>query len=200
MDRSIVVNLRRKKPEEAVEMLPANIDELHIDLRRKIIRWCLDVRDKLAANIHRPDNVGNDRAADNWTALFTVAGLINPLWLDRCQQAYRGLTRADEPELPALLLADIKQIVGGLSSDRIKTSDLLSELLNDPEKPWCNINGKGRMTAKLLAGMLKPFSIVSKSIRFGPGKNDTHRGYYVEQFKDAFERYVIHQEPIKPYI
>lgn len=197
MDRSIVITLRRKKADEIVEQLPHNLDELMLDLRRKLIRWTEEMKKALRRNTQRPPFIGSDRAADCWTPLFTIADLISPRWLAKCESAYRAMTRADEPELAAQLLSDIREVLRSGNSDKIKTKDIISALTADPEKPWAGSDGKGRLTPKTLAQYLQPFAIQAHSIRFDDG---TMRGYWAKDFKDAIERYVIHEEPIKPYI
>lgn len=187
MDRSIVVKLRRKKPAECVERIPGNLLEQCRPIRQKILRWCLDTKELVEANPVEPPPIGNDRAADNWLPLFSVAHQIGGNWGFRCESAYRALTQVPDKELPTQLLSDIRDVLNGYPKTSIRSQELVERLWADPDKPWSSpIDGK-RLTATQMARWLSPYDIKPQTLRFQGG---TGRGYKKDLFLDAFERYL----------
>ena len=187
MDRSIVINLRRKKAHEHAEQVPVDLLDLKEPVRTKIQHWSTFNASAFRAPPVTPPNVGNDRAADNWTPLFTVAKVIGGAWPDRCEKAYRALTTTLELELPTQLLNDIRAIFQTYDDVRITSSKLIQELRKDSTGPWQTCGGSKGLSANQMAKLLGPYGIKPKTIRFG---SQTLRGYEKDQFADAFERYL----------
>jgi hypothetical protein len=82
------------------------------------------------------------------------------------------------------LLRDIRGAFTERSLDRLPSADLVNALNALEESPW----GDWPMTPRKLATMLKPFGIGSVRIRLPDGT--TPKGYRLEQFRDAWIRYV----------
>jgi putative DNA primase/helicase len=91
------------------------------------------------------------------------------------------------------LLADIEDAfeshgtTNTMGTRSIFQSDLLDALCDDEEKPWVTLNRGKPMTANQLRERLKPYGIHSKQVRIG---RDGKKGFELDQFKDAFRRYV----------
>lgn len=188
MDRSVVINLRRKKSYEHVDKLSATLAEDSKHLRQKIKRWCIDNTPNIAACQSTPESVGNDRAADNWLPLHVIAAQINKDWEGRATKAYRSSTSVPELELPTELLKDIKEIFTETKNDKVRSKTLIEKLTSDPEKIWNTLPSSNALTLRSLAKMLRPYGIKSKVLRFSEG--GTSRGYVTSDFADAFERYL----------
>jgi Protein of unknown function (DUF3631) len=58
--------------------------------------------------------------------------------------------------------------------------------------PWGEVNRGKPITARWLAAKLRPFGIVRGTKRSG---SDTFKGYKIEQFADAFKRYLPPLDP-----
>ncbi len=184
MDRSIIINLRRKRPSENVQRLPSDLSEEWKDWRSKALRWFMDNASTLNdSNQVEPEYRGNDRAVDNWVPLFTLAKAVNDTWYSRCEAAYAELVNEVEMELPTLLLSDIRSHVVKATNTRISSSSMVQSLLADETAPWADM----RLTPARVASMLAPYNIKPKDMRIG-GK--VLRGYESTQFEDAFERYL----------
>jgi hypothetical protein len=184
MDRSIIINLRRKRPSENVQRLPSDLSEEWKDWRSKALRWFMDNASRLNDfNQIEPEYRGNDRAVDNWVPLFTLAKAVNDTWYSRCEAAYAELVSEVEMELPTLLLSDIRSHVVKTTNTRISSSSMVQNLLADETAPWADM----RLTPARVASMLAPYNIKPKDMRIG-GK--VLRGYESTQFEDAFERYL----------
>jgi hypothetical protein len=95
--------------------------------------------------------------------------------------------RADEQGAGLALLADIRSLFGVAGTNEMPTENLLEGLVKLEERPWPTYNRGKPMTARQLAGLLRPFGIFSKTIRVG---DKTPKGYLLEHFEDAFLRYL----------
>lgn len=183
MDRSIVINLRRKKPDEKVARLHPGIQGVMLPWRRQVFTWFEQNGPAIIDQLVEPDFVGNDRAVDNWVPLFSLAAAISDVWLDRCDKAYRALTNGSDIELPVCLLIDINDILGTTGISKIGSTDLTQRLNDLDTSPWRS----ERLTAHKLSSMLSSFSIKPKNLRLG---TKVLKGYEAADFADAFERYL----------
>lgn len=194
MDRSVIINLRRKKAKEYVDRVPADIGEKCIDIRRQVLRWRTDLRDKILRSTAEPDNVGNDRAVDNWSPLYAVAECISPAWASSCDRSYRTLTVAQEPELQTELLRDIRETFQTYTDNRIPSQELVKLLCKNPDWVWRQCKNGGPLDPREMAKMLAPYGIKPKPNRKG---DKTVRGYERNQFDDAFDRYLDRGEHLE---
>jgi hypothetical protein len=93
-----------------------------------------------------------------------------------------------------LLLGDIRDTFAKRAAnkvdpaDRIPSDDLVKALVGIEGRPWAEL-GKSRkpLTQNRLARLLKPLVIAPDSVRI---EEKTPKGYYLHQFKEAFERYL----------
>lgn len=187
MDRSIAINLKRKKHTEYVQRLPGLLREQLGPIRRKLFTWAMDSSSSALSNYHEPPDIGNDRARDNWLPLFTVSALAGGNWTNRCESAYKAITVKSEPELSTQLLRSIHDLFQETTEDRIASERLIFSLLQDEDAPWSTCRNGGKATPHFIAQLLKPYGISSKAIRLG---ESTKRGYLKSQFQEAFERYL----------
>jgi putative DNA primase/helicase len=122
-DRSVTVDLKRRKQSEQVE--PFRLDRTeHLDtLARKIARWAGDNAERVrAADPEMPDGVFN-READNLRPLLAIADVAGGEWPERARKAAGEsleTEEADEGSRLELLLGDIQDI--------FKASDHLDKL------------------------------------------------------------------------
>ena len=86
-----------------------------------------------------------------------------------------------------MLLQDIHALFTESTSDRIATSDLLERLNGLDERPWCTFAKGQPLTAHRLARLLKPYDVLSQSVR---SEKQTFKGYYWENFTEAWDRYL----------
>ena len=66
------------------------------------------------------------------------------------------------------------------------TTTLIGNLASHTEEPWHRWNRGEGMNPEALARLLRPYKI-----RSSHNKDKTQRGYYVSDFSDAFERYLL---------
>lgn len=180
LSRSVVLRLRRKLPTEKTKPV-SEFDGTTI--KRKIARWVMDSQTALAqAKPRFPSGIA-DRLADAWKPLLALAEQAGGKWAKLAREAAVALsTRNEQPSLPELLLADIKEVFG--ADEAIFSAELVKRLLAKAESPWA---GEGR-NEWLLAQKLEPFGIVPKRMRLGP---ENKRGYRRDAFTETWQRWQV---------
>lgn len=190
MSRSIVVTLRRKRPDESVQRLRHADPALFKEIASKLEQFARSYSDQVrAARPELPDELG-DRAQDNWEPLFAIAECAGTDWIARARAAALKLSKSDEESVGTgtELLKDIADIFGTTKCSRIRTSDLIGYLLSNEDAPWATYNRGKPITPRQISTLLRGFGITSKTVRLGP--HDTPKGFERTQFDDAFARYV----------
>jgi hypothetical protein len=81
------------------------------------------------------------------------------------------------------------------ADDYVTSKDILADLTDDAEKRWAEWSRGKPITEKGVAGLLREYGIVSKSV--GP-KNQRAKGYREADFADAFTRYLPPKKEIPP--
>ncbi len=193
-DRSIPLRLRRKRPGERAESLRHSDPGLWEGLRARLARFARDSAG--AVSQHRPEPIQglNDRANDCWEPLLAIAAQAGGHWPGQARLAAIALhgIEGDAPSIGVELLGDIRQIFDNRRTSKLFSSDLLNALLEDEEAPWATWNRGKPMTAKQLSVKLKDFGIKSTTVRAGL---DVKKGYHLNQFTDAFSRYLSQESP-----
>tara|TARA_R110002072_G_scaffold301652_1_gene481865 strand:+ start:4086 stop:5585 length:1500 start_codon:yes stop_codon:yes gene_type:complete len=189
MDRSVVVNLRRRMRNEHVHKLPVSLFDDQVDIRHKLARWALDNMDELRRSQPEIPAGGNDRAEDNWHSLFAIAGLLGGDWPKTVVTTMKTLEGAkpDDEDVAAMLLEDIQSIFSDWNHDNIFSEDLVNQLIDLESRPWCEWRRGQPMTKNSLSKMLKPYKIVSNTVRIDLR---TAKGFRLTAFDDAFNRYL----------
>jgi hypothetical protein len=188
VDRSIIIDMRRKLPSEKVEQVPMTLLDDCKPLRQKLLRWVKDTELNEDIPVTLP-KTGNDRQTGNWTPLYRIAKKAGGHWPDSVNKTLLEALENSEPEehLSIQLLRDIKTVFESHWSDRLFSSDLVTALLSIEDGPWQDSNyGKG-LSQNLLGRMLRRFKIRPRTIRTG---SVTKKGYEKKQFEKAVERYL----------
>jgi hypothetical protein len=184
-DRSIQIRLRRRRPDEKTESLRG--DRMSDEIARRCARWALDNEGDFAGSDPEVPYQLTNRVADNWRPLLAIADVVGGKWPVQLREiAIRQaeLAAGEDPSVDTQLLRDIREII----SDRewITTKDLLTGL---HQREYF-------ISAKRLAGRLKPYGIEPKQERKG---STVERGYIAEHFVDAFARYLdVPDVPLVP--
>jgi putative DNA primase/helicase len=191
MDRSIVMSLRRRKPDEQVARLRHAGTATFDELAAKLARAADDTLAAVAA--HRPETPEalNDRAADNWELLFAIADQAGGAWPKKARTAalqIEGAQVDDSVSVGEELLTDIRDLFESNEKlDRVTVTNLLVQLTMDSEAPWGSWNRGGAMTARQLTKRLRDYNIITRPLRIGSGVD---RGYKKEQFAEAWAQYL----------
>ncbi len=197
VDRSILIALRRKKPEERVDRMRLDtLRDEHQRLRRQWRRVADDLRDVIrdtAATLPDemlPAALQSDRARGHWRPLVAIAQHVGGDWPERAARAAVELAGdVDTSEITVDLLSDIKDIFAADDDpDVIASSALLEGLVALEDRPWKEW-AKGRpLSGARMARMLKDLDIhPAGSIRVG---TKTARAYRRVAFVEAWDRYL----------
>jgi hypothetical protein len=193
-DRSIEIEMMRKRSDETVKRLRRRDGgDLHV-LRRKSARWANDILENLReARPGIPSGL-NDRAADAWEPLLAIADLAGQDWPQRARKAALALSGnrvIEDDNIGTILLADIRDIFTSDELTQITSEHLIDALVKIETHPWAEF-GRPRkpITKNSLARLLKPYKIRPGTIRTGSGEKNTAKGYKLAEFEDAFGRYL----------
>jgi hypothetical protein len=197
-DRSITIRLQRMLPGEKIKRFRADQVEEFVALKRKAARWAADNIDRLKAADPKIPPALHSRAADNWRALIAIADQAGGPWPERARTAaiYLSLRECEDESVKEQLLFDIRDIFDAKRADRISSSLLVDYLVMNPDRPWAEWRHGRPMTQRSLARLLKDFQIFPKTIRLD--KDKTIKGYELEQFHEAFKRYLHKPDPSDP--
>jgi putative DNA primase/helicase len=191
LDRSIVVELRRRTPDEPITRLRQDrIDDELRPLRRQWRRWIDDHAGRIAAaDPHVPTSL-HDRAADCWRPLAAIADLAGGDWPTRARAAAVALSGgdvADDESITVGLLADVRTIYDVRDVDVLTSEDLTAALVAMTDRPWADWSRGRPLSPARLARLVKPYGIVPTVHRVG---TRTPRGYRRAQWLDAWTRYL----------
>lgn len=191
-DRSLVINLRRKRPDQHVIPLPRDPAATYVDTRRKIMRWTQDNYLRIAMTVPDIPAGLNDRAVDNWRPLLTIAKVLGPHWAAMAAESAVKISRINDAEsvYPSeQLIRDIQRVFQAGKGVKMVAVDQLHEaLVNLDASPWQEFERDQPLTKARLGRMLKPFGIVSTTARV---RGRVIRVYLLADFQDAFSRYCV---------
>ena len=160
-------------------------------MRRKCARFVADHTEPIrAADPAVPDAL-NDRAADNWTPLLVLADLAGGHWPETARRAALQLSGDDATQtldIREQLLQDVKNVFSEAQADRLSSKDLCDRLAKIEGRPWAEFGKRHEPISKnQLAYQLRHLNIASRAVRIG---DLTPRGYSIDDFTDAFSRYL----------
>jgi hypothetical protein len=192
LTRSIIVRMQRRRADEFVEQYRRRLNAAEGEaLRAKLAAWTAAVEDRASTYIpDMPDGI-EDRAADCWESLLTIADLAGGEWPHRARVSavsLVSLARDRGQSLGIKLLEDLRTVFG--DKDKLSTEQILRELIAIEESPWGDLHGKP-LDARGLARRLKPYRAAPTQIREGEG---TCKGYRREDLYDAWQRYALSPE------
>jgi hypothetical protein len=181
-DRAVVVVMKRRKGEESVQPYRVRRDGPELNgLRDRLAAWADTVREQAGGTY--PQMPIDDRAADLWEPLVSVADLAGGAWPRLVRAAAVAMvehaTEDDTARSPELqLLADIRTVFDGRF---IKSNDLCDKLNALSESPWAQVE----LNPSKLGARLREYSVKTRH-----REDKSERGYYRQDFADAFARYL----------
>jgi len=197
MDRAIAIELRRKLPSDTVVRFRRDTDLG--PLARRCMRFAVDNADRIRGLRTHPPAELNDRAADNWEVLLTIAEVVGGEWPRRAREAAISLSGAspDGDSVKIELLRDLRALLEGKGQfagrSTVSSAELVEALLDDKASRWPEYNHGRPLNQRQLARLLRPFGIVPGTVRLRD--NSTPKGYRVAAFEDSFKRYLSPLEP-----
>lgn len=189
MDRSIILEMRRKLPDEKVERLRYAQTDLFEQLTAKLARFSNDYAKQIKVMKPSLPEQLHDRAQDNWEPLLAIADIAGGKWPVRARNAALFLNCTVEPSksISIELLEDTHELFTNKDTARITTQELILGLCLEPDKPWSTYNHGVQISPRQIASLLKKFSIKPLAIRTGLR---VEKGYIKSDFEDAWARYL----------
>lgn len=201
-DRSIPIYLQRKMPGQRVERFRArNVEPFAEPLRAALETWARTegVLEQLrGARPSIPDELP-DRKADISEPLLAIADIVGAEWPEMARRSLIhvcGRAASEDENTTVKLLRAIREIFADAEVDRIASRELLEKLVErEDDAPWAEWwerdikNGNTRGPASKLAKILKPFGIVTDTIRLPD--DSTLKGYKRASFQDAWNHYLL---------
>jgi putative DNA primase/helicase len=191
--RCIELRMVPKRPDEKTEPFNQVDDPEFAILRRKCARWAQDNAAGLKdAKPTMPPGL-NNRAAANWRMMLAIADLAGGTWPQRAREAAERLTRSGRrPSDGRQLLAAIKAMFAESGKSAILSEAIITNLCRDPTDIWIAYNRGGPVTQRQVAHLLgrDAYEIYPQPLHPTRRGNFARRGYKLEQFADAFARYL----------
>jgi hypothetical protein len=193
--RCIVIQMRRKLPEESVE--PFRIRDVRNaakPLREALGAWEKSGVIKALERARPVFREGlSDRQLDMSEPLLAIADLAGGEWPALLRHSLSVLfssAASEDASRGVALLLDVRAVFNtqtGGHGGSIFTSGLVAALNKMEESPWSGWNKGTGMTAANLAKLLKPYNITPGTVRIG---SVTSKGYKREAFNDVWNRYL----------
>jgi hypothetical protein len=188
-DRSIPIQMERKRFDEKVKPLRAGDGDELRNIGRKVARWVTDNLAALRGARPEPPVQIHDRAADAWSPLFAIADLAGGTWPERARLAAIELSTDGEDAMSSgvLLLTDLRELFANQPSGVLFTREILAKLHADETRPWPEWRSGKPITDRQLAALLKPYKVKPKTVRRG---SETEKGYRLDCCAAAFASYL----------
>ena len=187
--RSIIIEMRRRAPDETIEPLRPRIHEKQAKpIYYGLVAWCRYTAKQFTGEYPELPAEIVDRHADMWEPLLVIADAAGGDWPELAREAAVFLVRRGKEQAITTgveLLQHIREAFG--EEDRLWTDKLLAHLHNRDESPWAEDGRRPALNGRRLATRLKQYGIRSKQIKIG-GLN--RMGYAADDFADAWKRYL----------
>jgi putative DNA primase/helicase len=191
LSRTIIIEMKRKLPNEMV------VDFDHLDdgalagLRRQLARWAVDNGAALIAAAPEIPAGFHNRIRANWKLLLAIAESVGGDWKQRTWRAANTIEKVRETfeqSIGVQLLSNIKTLFEVNNIDCMTSHQMVGYLTADPEKPWVEYRHGRPLSQKQLANLLNGYGIYSVTVH-PPGLSHA-KGYQLTQFTEAFGRYL----------
>ena len=182
-DRSIVIRMQRKKKTDKTERFQSNRVEHLQKFAWIVTQWAVEHLDRLKdADPEIPSQITNDRAADNWRPLLSIADEIGGDFGERAREAMIAMEcgHPDGQENSERLLADCKTVFDEKKLPELSGRELIEGLRSLLESEW------SKLTEKALANMLAIFDLYTQNS--GPRKK--LKRWIRKDFEPIWEAYL----------
>jgi putative DNA primase/helicase len=189
-DRAIAVRLKRRRQDEVIAPFRFDQTDGLGQLGRMAARWAADNLEKIKNTDPAMPTTLQNREADNWRPLLAIADVAGGEWSNRARRIAQSLAasnRESEQSAGIMLLEDIALFFNSQEKCRVSSNELALFLKGLEGRSWSESKGGKAITQKAIANLLAPFDITPIEMRVG---HQVLRGYQMEQFEDAFARYV----------
>jgi hypothetical protein len=192
-DRSLPIEMKRKTDSDSVQRFRMREVQSRAEaIRGGLEQWAAD-NEEAAAELYAlidPLDIENDRMADLLMPLQVVLCLDGGDGLDTLSEYAASLDERDKRQESqswgVKLLTACREIFEKEGENSfVPTSELIEHLVSRSEEIWSRWNHGEGMSPEALGKLLRPYGI-----RSGQNKKRTQRGYFVDDFAEAFARYL----------
>lgn len=197
-DRSIVIRMKRCRHNDPIQRFTREEAAMLEPIARKVARWVRDNLETLKEANPGIPKVLDNRAADNWRPLLSIADLLGGDWWNRARDTAIRLSVGEgrqDVSVAVVLLDDIRSIFEDAATDKMPSEELRTQLNLMEHRPWSEYQNGG-ISVRQIARLLEPFGIRPTTIRLG---EHTPKGYKREDFSDTFSRYLPDQCATTPH-
>ena len=190
LSRAIIIEMKRKRPDEVAEDFDHIDDAQLARLRRQLSRWANDHAAALGkAKPEIPPGFHN-RVRANWKLLLAIAEQVGGDWKQQAWQAAGTIERVKATFESSIGVTLLKALRAMFEPDVecLLSRDVIANLTADPEQPWVEYKRGNPITQKQLAGLLGAYGIISGTVH--PPGLAHGRGYQRQQFDEVFDRYL----------
>jgi hypothetical protein len=189
--RSIIIEMRRKLPGEAVEPFRQRAVKIAaMPIKAELEAWAARRAVDLLQTIEpAPIASLSDRQNDIAEPLLAIAQLAGDGWLQRLTAALQAVFNAagvEDASNGAILLADIRTVFDEGTAEQIPSRTLAERLCAIEGRPWAEWSHGRGLSPNNLARQLKRFGVYPCTIRVG---DETPKGYRRTDFEDVWSRY-----------
>ena len=193
-DRCLPVDMERKTNADYVKQYRSrSVEPIGKILHDELEKWAASNADQVAKVYENivPLSINNDRMAELLMPLQAVLQVAAPELLGFLESYAVGLDKREEDTTsPGVqLLAACREIMMEsrtvMTTGFIPTKMLLKSLIQRDWEPWCHFNHGREMTPHALGNLLRSFGI-----RPGRNQEKTTRGFFVQDFQEAWDRYL----------
>jgi hypothetical protein len=191
-DRAINVRMQRRAAGRTVAKFPLRRDKPRLKaLGNELAEWAGAVL--AALKVAEPLLPVDDRAADTWEPLVSVADAAGGSWPARSRRACTVMTAEaeqvdTEASLGRLLLAGVRETFSTIRLAEIPSADMVTHLRAIEDAPWSAFD----LDQRKLARRLSEYGVKADRMYVtGPdGKRRQARGYRLTDLTDPFTRYL----------
>lgn len=191
-DRGIILRLTRKMVgEKLLRLISSNQNHWHY-YKRRFARFEFDFCDMadtyFKAVGEMPEHM-NSRQADCWHILFAIAKAGGYAWFAKANIAAEIICGVEQGDSVGVeLLTDIATVTHHNQRIKFSVKELQEWLVMDEYLQWSSHLRGSQITIRWLAKKLSSFEIKAKTVNLA--KDGNQKGYHINQFDDAFERYI----------
>lgn len=181
--RSVSVVMRKRRAGQEVKQFRARYAQDDLNRVREILEeWSVDAAESLTSVF--PECPVQDRDADVWEPLLTIAESAGDVWAKRAREACVELTSSVVELTPGMrLLTDLRTVF----ADRpvMFTTEILAALYALPESKWSHLE------ARSLSAMLRQYDASPTTVRQG---EDVAKGYKSDDLQATWAKFKIGEE------
>jgi hypothetical protein len=132
----------------------------------------------------------NNRLAANWKMLLAIAEVAGSGWSKQAREAAERLSHTNRKPSWGIKMLQTFAAIFASGRRTISSKEVVAILTADLDDVWCAYNHGGPITQRQVAAVLEPFDVHPVVIHPNKRSNLSPRGYKVEQFRDAFTRFL----------